>query len=308
MIFNMSVNHEGLDLNLLRVFHRIYVQQSLTGAAAQLGHTQSALSHSLKKMRLIFKDDLFIRAKGGLVPTPRADALFESIDQVLSTIEREITPKTHFEPSTSKRHFSISLNDLAEVAFFRPLFPFAQEHAPGCSFSTHRISNENVAAALESGAVDLAIGIFPHVSPNFYQQKLFESDYVVLACSDHPRIGSQLTWQDYAAEEHIVVSSGSDHYFQKNTLEPLGIRRKFHLTTEGFLSIPWLLKGTHLIATVPTYISDSLAQAASVKQLKLPKSLPYRLQSMWHPRSHSDSGHRWLREAIFSLMKDPARL
>lgn len=305
-MLHMSRNHDDLDLNLLRVFDRIYKNRSLTTAAAQLGQTQSALSHALKKMRLIFRDDLFVRSKSGLQPTPRAQTLYDSIDAILGTIEREIIPAAHFEASISKRHFKLSMNDIAEVVLFRALLAFTNAHSIGCTFSSHRVSNENVESALDKGAIDLAIGIFPHINTTFFQRKLYQADYMVLKWKHHERIREKITWEEYATEEHIVISSGSDHYLQKNTLEPAGIRRKVHLTTEGFLSVPWLLEGTNLLATVPTHMINALCEAASIEKLQLPQpATPYKLASVWHPRSNSDAGHRWLRETIYSLMQAP---
>lgn len=301
-----DIHSPTLDLNLLRIFHRIYLQRSVSVAAEQLGLTQSALSHALKKLRLTFNDELFIRAKHGLVPTSRAESLFESVERVMATVEREIVPEACFDAALSKRQFRLSMNDIAQVAFFKPFLFYTGQHAPGCSFVSRHISNEAVAQALEEDLIDLAIGNFPDFPTTFYQQTLYQNDYVVLAWEGHPRLKGRLTWEEFVKEEHVVVASASDRYFQKSTLDPLGIQRRVHLTVEGFLSVPWLLKGTDLLATVPTQLNDAIAKAAAVAQLPVPQSAkPYRLQSMWHPRLHNDPGHRWLRETIFSLVKAP---
>ena len=134
-------------------------------------------------------------------------------------------------------------------------------------------------------------------------QTLFEHDFVVLAAAKHPRLGRTLGWPDYEREQHVVVSSGSDTHLQQRALEPRGIRRRVALTVGGYLSVPWLLEGTDMIATVPTRLSDEIAGVTGLRQWELPESVPpYALQSVWHARSHGDPAHRWLRQAIFALM------
>jgi DNA-binding transcriptional LysR family regulator len=195
------------------------------------------------------------------------------------------------------------MGDMAEIVFLPPLLGYMRLHAPGCTLTSRRIVNEDIVEALEGGAVDLALGIFPEVRSHIYQKTIFSHDYVVLAWNKHPRIKSRLTWAAYQREEHVVVASGSDRNLLRHTLEPLGIQRKVRLTLDGFLSVPWLVKGTDYLATVPTRLSEEIVAAASLKQFSLPqRAKPFRLQSMWHPRLNNDPGHRWLREAVFTLM------
>ena len=68
-----------LDLRLLEVFEAIFVEKSLTNAALKLDMTQPAVSQSLTRMRTHFGDTLFVRAPGGMEPTPRAKELFASV-------------------------------------------------------------------------------------------------------------------------------------------------------------------------------------------------------------------------------------
>lgn len=75
------------------------------------------------------------------------------------------------------------------------------------------------------------------------------------------------------------------------------------MTVGGFLSVPALIKGTELVATVPTRLSQEAHLMADLRAFSLPQPIPgYALQSFWHPRYHSDAGHRWLRETLFALM------
>ena len=61
-----------IDLNLLVVFDLLYQEQNTQRVALRLGITQPAVSHALKRLRLLLNDELFERTSQGLQPTPRA--------------------------------------------------------------------------------------------------------------------------------------------------------------------------------------------------------------------------------------------
>ena len=52
--------------------------------------------------------------------------------------------------------------------------------------------------------VDLAVGFMPHLEAGFYQQKLFDQNFVCLAALDHPRIHSPLTREAFVNERFLV--------------------------------------------------------------------------------------------------------
>jgi len=64
-----------VDLNLLRLFDAVYRARSVSRAAERLGLTQPAASQGLTRLRTLLGDPLFMRAPGGVKPTPRADRL-----------------------------------------------------------------------------------------------------------------------------------------------------------------------------------------------------------------------------------------
>jgi hypothetical protein len=61
----------SVDLNLLVTLDALLKEKNVTRAAARLGISQSAMSHTLRRMRALFKDPLFVSTPRGMVPTPR---------------------------------------------------------------------------------------------------------------------------------------------------------------------------------------------------------------------------------------------
>lgn len=61
------------DFNLVRIFCTLYETGSLTKTAEILEISQPAISHSLKKLRNLYNDQLFIRTDGRMLPTSLAE-------------------------------------------------------------------------------------------------------------------------------------------------------------------------------------------------------------------------------------------
>lgn len=295
-----------IDMNLLRVLHRIYISSSVSVAASELGMTQPGISHALRRLRQLFGDRLFVRSGARLTSTARADLLFTSIEKVMGILEHEVAILAGFDPATSGRNFVLGMGDLSEVKVIPDLLRLMRLEAPHCTLEIKRIAPSQMAQRLNDGSIELGIGIMPPSgTEHLFQQRLFTADYSVLAWKQHPRLHEPFTWDQYAAEEHVVGITGSDENLRMTILEPLGIKRRVRLNVEGFLSIPWLLQNTDAIATVPARMSDTITAAAELSQYPLPPSpFPgFSIQSIWHARYHEDAGHQWLRASLFRLMR-----
>src|SRR5215470_3887851 len=107
-IFAM-LNLRGVDLNLLPVFEAAYEERSLSRAAARLAMTQPAVSHSLTRLRALFKDELFIRQSRGVLPTPVADMVYTRLHGALGAVREAVTETRGFDPRTSNREFFVTI-------------------------------------------------------------------------------------------------------------------------------------------------------------------------------------------------------
>ena len=64
-----KIDYLGLDGNTLKTFLTVLEEMSVLRAAARLGVSQSAVSHTLDKLRTIFDDPLFVRIGRGIEST-----------------------------------------------------------------------------------------------------------------------------------------------------------------------------------------------------------------------------------------------
>ena len=77
---------DSLDLNLIAVLEAMFRDKSVTCAAHGLGLTQSAMSHSLNRLRLYFEDPLFVKSGNLMAPTPKAESLRHAVLEVMAVV------------------------------------------------------------------------------------------------------------------------------------------------------------------------------------------------------------------------------
>ena len=102
-------NLRSLDLNLLTVFEAICERGTVGGAADHLALSQSATSHALSRLREVCNDDLFVRTRQGLSPTPVAKEMYPAIKQALEALRASLAEANGFDPARSQRRFRVGI-------------------------------------------------------------------------------------------------------------------------------------------------------------------------------------------------------
>lgn len=105
-----KIDYLGLDGRALKTFITVMEEGSVSKAAERLFVTQSAVSHTLDKLRTTFDDPLFVRSGRGIIPTAKAKSLCEPIEVVLDEL-KALTNEREFDPLTETINFTIAVND-----------------------------------------------------------------------------------------------------------------------------------------------------------------------------------------------------
>src|SRR4051812_29769674 len=100
-----------INLNLLVALDVLLAEQSVTKAAKKLFLTQAAMSNNLQQLREIFKDDLLIREKNGMILTSYALDLQPKLHQVLEELRTVVLAGQRFVPELSQRTFKVGMTD-----------------------------------------------------------------------------------------------------------------------------------------------------------------------------------------------------
>src|ERR671918_458059 len=117
------------DLNLLVVFQVLHAERHVGRAAQRLALTQSAASHALGRLRLMFGDPLFVRHPKGVEPTARAHALGPIVADILDRANSMLASPGSFDPNTPHT-FTIGGTDLAVFTVLVPLIKRLRATAP----------------------------------------------------------------------------------------------------------------------------------------------------------------------------------
>jgi DNA-binding transcriptional LysR family regulator len=300
------LNLREVDLNLLVVFLQLYKERRVAAVADNLGLSQPAVSNALSRLRKMLGDELFLRTGRGMEPTPYASYLAEPIAEALASIRDTLERQLEFDPAQSVRKFTVAMTDLGEIHFLPRLMGRLAEVGPGVTLGTVRNTSINLSDELESGRVDLAIGLLPQLKAGFFQRLLFRQRYVCIFRKGHRLDKGDMSLEDFESAQHVVVvAGGTGHALVDETILRRGVKRNVRLSVPHFIALGHILARTDLIATVPErYVRESMAPF-NLTYLPLPVPVPeFDVNLFWHARFHKEPGNQWLRNLIAELATD----
>jgi DNA-binding transcriptional LysR family regulator len=301
------MNIKDIDLNLLRVFDVLMEERSVTRAADVLNRTQSAVSHSLGKLRVLFEDELFTRNAGEMRPTPRAIELAADISLALANIHATISRHQHFDPALTQRNFRIGLSDYDTMIFIPGLLEKFSQHAPNATFNIIPTSSAEVGALLHSRQLDCAIiAKLEWDDPTLVRIDLGNDRLVCAVWSGSPLARSRMTIENYLAATHLQISAdGRSTSLVDIALKQLGMKRKVSATIPTYLLISHVLRGTSYITHCGDSIVIVLDENSEVTLMPPPLSIPDIVISLIFNRQfQTDPATIWLRQIIVEIFEE----
>jgi DNA-binding transcriptional LysR family regulator len=295
---------KDVDLNLLRLFDAVYRTRNVSRAAELMDQTQPTASQGLTRLRLLIKDPLFVRAGGGVQPTPKADRLADAVRSALATLEQALNESALFEPLTSRKVFRIHMSDIGEARFLPELMVAMRQLAPGVRIETSPVPRGDLAHALDSGRIDFAFGFLPTVKDT-QRVRLLKDRYIVLLRKGHPftlrRRSGQAQLDALRQLEFVAVRTHSDTL---RILELMQLQDRLRLTTEHFMVLPSIVKETDLAVVMPRNIARIFAADSGYSIIEPPFPLrDFEVSLHWSKRFESDPGNGWMRETIQKLFR-----
>lgn len=309
-----GLNFRTLDLNLLRVFNEIMTERSLTKAASKLALTQPAVSNALRRLREALGDDLLRRNGQGLEPTPRALALWPTVQQALQALQETLAPGG-FVPAQANTTFVLAMADATAAELIPGLVQVLDHEAPGVTIRVVPLTTRDPRRLLDEEAADLAVGYFPAVLAGltaqaqagetvpFEHQRLYLTRYVCVMRKDHPLAREELTLERYCAARHLLVSfSGRPYGFIDEALAGLGRRRHIVLTVNQFFTAGRVVAGSDLLTVLPRHFVNVTGIAGQLVLRELPFNVPaVHVDALWHRRLQHSGAHAWLRDVLSHL-------
>ena len=81
-----GVNLASFDLNLLVALEALLEESSVSKAAEKVSLSQPAMSHALKRLRVLLRDPLLVRSGARMQLTARAEALRHPVQDALTRV------------------------------------------------------------------------------------------------------------------------------------------------------------------------------------------------------------------------------
>ncbi|TVO37605.1 LysR family transcriptional regulator [Vibrio algivorus] len=292
-----------VDLNLLVALQALIRTKSVTKAALQLNITQSAMSRTLQRLRHQFGDPLFVRTKGGLLPTERTIEMSTSLDCLLQHAETLLNPAA-FEPKQANTHFTLMMSDFFSQVFMPPVYKTLFEQAPGVSLTCLN-RQPDMMEKLSLGEADLSFSSdVQKPQADIYAQALGPDRLVTMMRKSHPLANQPLTLDAYCNSAHALISMGGDRAGAIDlALAKIGRKRNVVLRMPHFTAAPYAIEQSDLLLTLPGCLARKMAEHLQVIVMDTPiETATYQYHMVWHARQHNNLAHRWLRTEVQKVL------
>lgn len=281
---------------------------SVTRAAEKLGMSQPGFSSALARLRTQLQDPVFVRTSGGMLPTPRAEQFYSLAAEALARIDHEVAAPPAFDPVAFDGEVRMAMGDAGEPSILPRLMNHLRGIAPAARVRSFSPSAGELARALETGAVELAVGLYPELEGGgFLRQALYRQSFHVMVRADHPLRGERVEWADLIRFGHVKVSSASRSAgLLDNFLREHGVVLPVALEVPHFMSLPSIVSRTDLLAIVPFAPGVQISAYEQLRLMDLPFEAPvFTVAQHWHARFKGQPKHRWLRAMVYELFHRP---
>ena len=296
-----------INLNLVPALSALLSEASVSRAARRVGVSQSAMSHSLARLREVFDDPLLVSQGRSMVLTPRARQLARDLPEALQHLGAALRGPEPFDPSTAEDVFTIATFDYFELTTLPTLMAYLSEHAPRVRLKLERIGR-GTAQALSEGRIDLVLA-GPGIASGagVVSRKLYRDPFKVVVRADHPEVGRRITLEQYLALDHVLIRvEGRDVGAVDRVLAARGLVRRIGLWVPHFVSAPLAVASSDMITTLASGWAHRARELLGVRVLEPPVPIPDVPVHMYWAKAHRDDpARKWLRELVIGGRASP---
>jgi DNA-binding transcriptional LysR family regulator len=294
-----------LDLTLLLVFLGLVRHRKALDVAAELGLTQSAISQSLKRLRDIFGDELFLRRPHGMEPTAMALALEAPVAAAVEALRGALGAARTFDPATATGVVRVATLDAEQAVLIPPLAARLRCLAPGLTLSVLPLGRSAAMDALAEGRADLVLGYVWDVPEAIAGAPLYEESFLIAGRPDVLAEAPHIGLDDYCAADHVLISPGGDlRGVVDDELQAMGRTRRVILGLPAFLPALAAVAASRAIVTLPGRVARAFAPGFGLATAQPP--IPVRrfpVSVFWHRRNDTDPRTSWIRQQLHDVRR-----
>ncbi|MEZ9198909.1 LysR family transcriptional regulator [Shewanella sp. 10N.286.54.B9] len=201
---------DQLNYNQLKVFIAIYEHGQSHQAANELGMTASGVSRTLKILRDIFKDSLFIRRCSGFVATEKTHQLIPMAKSLVEQYQKIEMQHSVFTPAESGGQFVIHAYDEFVYAVQKVVRNDILKEAPNLRFDV-RVLTHDCSTELANGDMDFVVVYEGFNAKNLNYEMFSETDSLyILAQRDHPIFHQTITLENLSRYACLEIDNYDD--------------------------------------------------------------------------------------------------
>ncbi len=261
---------EKIHLSIVREVER---QGSLTAAADVLCLTQSALSHSMKKLEQKMGTDIWLREGRSLRLTQAGKYLLALAERLLPQLERaEEHLKQYAEGARGTLRIGMECHPCYQW-LLKVVSPYLAEW-PDVDVDVKQKFQFGGIGALFVYEIDLLVTPDPLYKPGLRFEPVFDYEQVLVVSRQHILAGSSHVDPDQLSEEVLITYPVEierlDIYNQ--FLMPAGISPKRHRVIETTEIMLQMVAGGRGVAALPRWLAEEYAGKLDVVPLRLGKN------------------------------------
>ena len=306
---------DKIELSLIRVFHTVITERSVSRAALKLRTTQPALSGQLKRLRGLIGDPLLVRAGNAMAPTTVALQLLPAAAQVLQGAQALFgghAAAQAFAPAQAALTLRIAASDYLDPLFLPGLVARVRAAAPDVIFELLPLTGDyDYRGHLARGEVDLVIGNWLAPPAELHLGRLVSDEIVCLVGLDHPALRSPRQWtaERYLASDHIApapLHAGGVGVVDEH-LRAQGLQRRIVVRCPHFGLAPAMVARSSLVLTTGRPFCSRYIGSLPVRIVRCPVDFPaLTYYQLWHDLTHASPAVRWLREQVREVARELA--
>ncbi|MCZ7836726.1 LysR family transcriptional regulator [Atlantibacter hermannii] len=284
-----------IDLNLLTLFSLIYSVGSISKVADMLDISPSAVSQSLRKLRELMGDNLFVRSGNILLPTVYADELYDNIVPVLDGLANllplaTLVKKKRLTLYTESFISPLIIPDLTEKIL-------ASDADISLLHRTSDLNEHKIIELLNMRQADVVFSTFSVENSHIQCQKISDMKLVLIASQANERYGDTISEEMFREASLVGYNTKNEKIIYHRSI----VDKKFRasercLLTTSFSSIMLIVSKTRCLGILPEKVFATYGPMYQLRKVSTPFPLPQ--------FSIFSSSRKEINQALFALLID----
>ncbi|MDW2644364.1 LysR family transcriptional regulator, partial [Citrobacter sp. HN-141] len=262
-----------IDLNLLTIFCLIYSVGSISRVADMLNISPSAVSQSLRKLREMMGDNLFVRSGNALLPTVYSDELY---DNTIPIIDKLSTLMPLSSPAAKKRLTLYTESFISPIVIPDVTARIINTDADiSLLHLTADLNEQSIVELLNMRQADVVFSTFSVESGNITCQKISDMRLVLVASQNNTLYGNAITEEQFRSANLVGYNTKNEKIIYHRSI----VDKKFRtgercLLTSSFTAILTIVSTTQCLGVIPEKVFETHAQLYGLKKINTPFPLP----------------------------------